>query len=567
MKISISWLKQLVDYKLSPQELAEQLSLKSIGVKEITPDYIELDLTYNRGDLLSLRGVAREIAAITGSTLKFQDSSQLDTKLPKTTVKIEDETLSEVQCSAKIEGLKVEPSPEEWIKKLSDCGMRSVNNIVDVTNFIMLEFGQPLHGFDAEALKDETIIVRNAREGEQLATLDGKLRKLSTQDIVLADTEKPLDVAGIMGSKDTEVTDSTTEILLSASMFNPVMVRRTANRLGLHSEASKRFQHGLTKTNLRQALSAAIKMYEELGGKLTAITLTGDLDDKPKTITLNQEKVNSLIGINVPPEQVEKSLQSLGFHLKRTGVNVNHLEGGLAWHVSFPYWRLDINIEEDLIEEVARMYGYEKIPPQALRGKLPEKLDQTLQQFIYDLKVALKDAGLTEVQTYSFYSSKVINNLQLPVNKLVKIANPISSETRYLRNNLWPNLIEVVGKNLKQGFKDIAIFEIGKVYSPARNASTSVAGGPKKGELPNENYHLAIALMNGSDNPVTELFSFANSLKIAGASGILGNSTLFHPTRITNNMAEVHPRVLNKFGIDKRVAILAIAIDELISPS
>lgn len=555
MNVSLSWLKELVKYDLSPQELADKLSLRSIGVKGVTNDFLELDLTYNRSDLLSLRGVAREVAVITGSKINFTDLNTLNqNNLPKTKVLIEDYKLSPIQCSAKIENLKVGPSHKEWVKKLKDSGMRSVNNIVDVTNLIMIEFGHPLHAFDASSVKDETIVVRAAKEGEELLTLDGKLRKLSTQDIVLADTEKPLDVGGVMGGKDTEVKEPTSIILLSASLFNPVMVRNTSKKLGLYSEASKRFQHGLTRTNLLNAYFAAIKMYESLGGKLTAISLVGDLEDKPKTVKLTQRKLNSLLGVDISSGQVESVLKKLGLHPK--GVN-----GGL-WDVTVPYWRLDINIEEDLIEEVARIYGYEKIIGKPLEGEQPEKLDQSIQNFIHNLKVSLKDAGLTEVQTYSFYSSQAISNFKFKISNLVKVANPISSETEYLRDQIWPNLVEVVGKNMRNGYKDIAIFEVGKVYQPG----------------PRESYRLAIAIMNGTDNPTEELVSIFNQIASHLGSGNvklkMGEmmkelETLFHPTRfatikaggkVIGGLAEVHPRFLNNFGIEKRVAILEISL-------
>ncbi len=557
MKVSLSWLKELVDIKLSAKKLADQLSLISIGVKEFTDDFLELDLTYNRGDLLSLRGVAREVTAITNSKLLFStDTSSQGEKLPGTPVKIADVNLSAVQCVAKITGLRVAKSPEAWVKKLADCGMRTVNNIADVTNLIMLEYGQPLHAFDQTRVKDETINVRYANPGETLVTLDGKLRKLESSDIVLADTEKALDVAGIMGGQDTEIKNSTTTILLSASLFNPNLVRKTAQRLALHSEASKRFQHGLTKTSLLQALTAAIKMYEGLGGKLTALALTGDFEDNPKILALSQHKLNSLIGIDIPANQVESSLQSLGFTL------ASHLSsGGLKWKVTVPYWRLDINIEEDLIEEVARMYGYEKIPAQPLEGAVPEKLDESLQNLIYDLKTALKNAGLTEVQTYSFYSSNIIENLKLEIKNLVKIANPLSSETQYLRQSIWPNLLEVVERNLKHGFSDIAVFEIGKAYYVEK-------------DLPKEEYRLSIVLCNGTDNPLSELYQVVQNVwKIlkdvmvtkVDPKNLAAN--LCHPNRYfelerngkqIGGLSEIHLKILNKLGIEKRVAIMEV---------
>jgi phenylalanyl-tRNA synthetase beta chain len=589
MKVSKSWLPELVDLKISIKDLEGLLPLRTIATKEVNDNFLELDMKgYNRADLLSMRGVAREVAAITNSETIFQEPEKIEANLPPTKTKIEAEKLCPVYCIAKIEGLKSGTSKPEWVKKLSDSGMRTVNNIADITNLIMLEYGQPMHSFDSDKVKDETLIVRTAKPGETIKTLDDKVRKLDESDLLIADSENPLGIAGVMGGKDSEATETTTSILLEAAIFDPIAIRKSVQRHNLYSEASKRFQHGLTKTNLLQALSAAIKMYAELGGKVTAISLVGDLEDKPKTVNLTLKKTNSLIGVELTEKQIEEYLQKLGFKL-------NSNEQG--WEVMVPYWRLDINIEEDLIEEVARMYGYEKIPAQELKGELPEKIDQTLFETIYNTKKTLAEIGVTEVQTYSFYSKKVLDSLGFNENNkesIIRIANPISSETEYLREFIWPNLIEVVERNLKQGYGDIAVFEIGKVYIP------------QKGHLPKESYRLAIALMNSSDNPVEELIAIVNQLNsvIPSKEGIQDDrkgsgspirsgmtiekgglmkelETLFHPTRfatikesdkparnashsdaggVIGGIAEVHPRFLNNFGIEKRVAILEISI-------
>lgn len=544
MKVSKSWLKKLVELNCSIEELVKLLPLRTIGTKEVTNDFIELDMKgYNRADLLSMRGVAYEVAAITGSRVLFEEPQEGDFvwnthKLPNTPVRIMENNLAEVQCVAKIEGLTLDKSPEEWVKKLESCGIRQVNNIADVTNLIMLEYGQPLHSFDAKSIENDTINVRRAKDGEEITTLDHKLRKLTSDDIVLADTKKALDVAGVMGGLDTEVNENTTTILLSASIFNPEMTRNASQGLGLQSEASNRFYHGLTKKRLLQALNAAIKMYKELGGKLSAVTLVGNLGDNVKKINLSQEKLNNLVGVKIPKEKIDLYLKSLGFHLGGGGTN--------SWEVTIPYWRLDVNIEEDVIEEVARMYGYEKIPAEKVSESKPLQEEDPIFQQIYNLRENLVKAGLTEMQTYSFYSTPVIEALGIKKEKLIKIANPISSETEYLRENLWPNLLEVVDRNLRKGFKDIAIFEIGKVFEN------------KDGD-PSENYKLAIVLCNESDNPMQELYQILQGLNLHLGGGKL-NKTLFHPKRQTDNLAEVHLRVLNKLGIEKRVAVLEVEI-------
>lgn len=556
MKVSINWLKELVDLNISTDELIHLLPLRSVSIKEITPDSIELDMKgYNRADLLSIRGVAQEIAAITDSKVKFSDNEvKSDYGVPEAKVKVENPNLIPVYCLAKIENLKVEQSDDIWVKKLSDCGIRAINNVADVTNLIMLEYGQPMHAFDARAVKDEAIIVRTAKKGERITTLDGKTRDLETSDLLIADSLNALGIAGVMGGKDSEITDSATTILLEAAIFDPVNIRKTATRLGLPSEASKRFQHGLTKKRLLQTLEGAIKMYEGLGGKLTALSIVGNLTDLIKKVKLTQKKLNSLIGVEIKPQDIETYLKKLGFKLAS-----HPSSGNVDWDVIVPYFRLDIEIEEDLIEEVARMYGYEKIPAQKLLGIQPLHKEDPVFKTIYDLKVALKDAGLTEVQTYSFYSTDVLKALDQKF--LVKVANPISSETEYLRQSIWPNLVEAVGKNLRKAFKDIAIFEIGKAFNV----------GPD--ENPVEDYRLAIAFCNGGDNPLEELYPMVQ--KIINTLGVKlihlpGVQPLFHPKRFMafekngkqiGGLAEVHLRMLNKLGIEKRVAVLEISLE------
>lgn len=556
MKVSRKWLQELVELKVSTDKLIELFPHKTMGTKEITPEFFELDMKgYNRADLLSLRGVAYEASAITDSTLKFaefQDYIWSNQNLPQTPIAVEGDDLCSVYCVAKIEGLKVESSPVERLEKLKSSGMRPVNNLADVTNLVMLEYGQPLHAFDAQHVAQETLVVRRAKTNEKLKTLDDKERTLSTSDIVIADPQKILGLAGVMGGKQSEVTEQTQTILLEAAIFNGKTLRRTAQRLNLHSEAGKRFQHGLTPTRLLQALNAAVKMYQQLGGKLTAINLYGNFEVSKPAIIVRIPKVQQLSGILLSKSQIVEILRKL--HCEIQEVDTQTLE------ITPPYFRLDVELEEDIIEEVARIYGYSQIKLQELSDNLPEPVDQHQFTHIHDLKQTLVELGLTEVQTYSFISSNLVNTLPYPTQPLVKILNPISSETTYLRNAIWPNLVEVSVQNLKQ-FEDVAIFEIGKTFSIIQ------------GQLPIETYKLTIALSNGSDNPTEELHSIVIKAMEKTTRGLKltssGNSSWFHPTRqllVTGGegregiLAEVHPRIVNKLGSDKRVAVFEISL-------
>lgn len=580
MKVSKSWLAELVELNVDIKEVERLLPLRTIATKEITDQFIELDMKgYNRADLLSMRGVAYEVAAITDSKVTFQEPSDEELgqriKVKGVTeleVQVENLYLVPLYCLVKIAGLKISESPKDWVQRLGDCGMRSVNNIADVTNLVMLEYGQPLHAFDASKVVGEKIVVRTAKTGETIETLDGKIRELEKTDLIIADSKKSLGIAGVMGGKNSEVTDSTTDILLEVAIFDPGNLRKTARRLNLTSEASKRFYHGLTRRRALQALDAAIRLYQDLGGKLMAVNVVGDVVDKDQTVIVSLEKINSLIGVELDEKFIEESLVKLNFKAdriwERIGAKLDHPPGGFEWRVMPPYWRLDIEIEEDVIEEIARLYGYEKIPSRKLAGELPVRIDQSLFELIYQMKSSLVNLGLTEVQTYSFFSTKVLKNLDWmdSLAKLIKVANPISSETEYMRVDIWPNLVEVIDKNSRQGFKDLAIFEIGKIYKL------------NKGQGICEMFSLSIAVIDGSDNPlqeVNEIFQQLSKklnlgLKVDSKKAIAAEVGLSHPNRflditddrgqLLGGMFEVHKRISDKFGIPGRVAILEISL-------
>lgn len=576
MKVSKAWLSELVNLKTSVDEVVSLLPLRTIGTKEVNDQFIELDMKgYNRADLLSMRGIAYEVAAITGSEVTFEKEREedfvwFDKSLPNLKVQIEDDNICPVYCLAKISGLKVGPSTPEIVKKLNDSGVKSINNIVDITNLIMLEFGQPLHAFDANTVTNQEIVVRKAKAGEKLRTLDDKERELEPSDILITDSDKIIGLAGVMGGKNSEVTNTTTSILLEAAIFDSKSLRKTTTRLNLSSEASKRFIHGLTRKRLLQALSAALTHYIEIGGELTNLTIEGDAEDLSLKVPLTAEKVNSLIGIEITETDIEKYLEKLNFSLK------NEIPG--KWVVTPPYYRLDITLEEDLIEEVARMFGYENIPPKPLSDNLPERVNTQMFNLITSLKEELVKQGLTELQTYSYYSTKILNNLGfheenegqalLLRNKhiLVRITNPMSAETKFMRMNIWPILVEKTAENLKN-YEKLGIFEIGKVYTP------------QKGELPKENYRLAAIVVDGGDRPILSLYQMLkNTFDELNLEVVFekqdGGESFFHPKRFFNmtykgeflgGLSEIHPRLAHKFGIEgKRLAVVEIDLEPLV---
>lgn len=569
MKVSINWLRQLVKINKPMPELLHEINMKTIGTKEVTDKFIELDMKgYNRADLLSLRGVAYEVASLLESEVKFKEPTDEDftwsnKKLPGLNVEIKDPAASPFYALAKIEGLKVAPSKKDAQQKLEDSGQRAVNNIADITNLVMLEYGQPLHAFDAREVEGETVIVRKARAGEEITTLDGKVRKLSSDDLLITDPKKAVGIAGVMGGENTEVTGKTHTILLEAAIFEPTALRKTATRLGMQSEASKRFYHGLTKRRLLQALDAAIKDLQKLGGRLTAVSIFDKYQDQKTDIKLRVDKTNSLIGLGLTEDEIKKLLERLNFEVKS--------EKPRVFEVKRPYWRLDVAIEEDLIEEVARIFGYDKIPSKVLPGNIPDKVDQTAFELIDSLKKQLLHQGLSEIQTYSFYSTKVLDALgwnETSKKFLIKLENPMSKETEYMRLNIWPNLVEAAVFNNKS-FEDVAIFEIGKRYLITPDGK------------PGEKYVLAITLINGTDNPMPELLKIVNQafknlempVEFGDLKLVADAKRLFHPHKFKSiiiggkqlgGVAELHPQIADNFGAKKRIAICEIDLEKLI---
>jgi phenylalanyl-tRNA synthetase beta chain len=556
MKVSIDWLNELVELNGSVEDLVELLPLRSIGTKEVTADFIELDMKgYNRADLLSMRGVAYEVAAITDSKLKFEEEEvDLDEKSATIDVEIQHKKDCPIYLVAQIDGVKVGKSNPDTIKKLADSGIRAVNNVVDITNLIMLEYGQPLHAFDGRVCTNRNgnvqIGVRRAMSDESIQTLDEKDRVLMTEDIVIVSGQQVIGIAGVMGGKVSEVSDQTTTIVLEAAIFDPRLLRKTANRLSIHSEAAKRFYHGLTEKRLLQAFAKAIKELEKLGGKVVGIKKVGDYPAEKIDINVEVSKINALVGLDLGDDFIIQSLRKLYFEVEKSGDMLT---------VRPPYFRLDCRIGVDIVEEVARMYGYEKIPAKELAGETPEKIDQTKFEFEQKLRASLVELGFNEVLTYSFVGSKIIEAMEWTNDSMVKVANPISSETEYLRRQIWPNLVSALISNLKFR-KSAKIFEIGKTYSAI------------DGEII-ERRVVSLAWADDGDDPFAALSGVFEALGgMAGVKWTLqANDTNnnLHPVRqvrvldedqIVGVGGEVNMRLIDTLGGNKRIAIIEVRI-------
>jgi len=482
MKVTYNWLKDFVDIRVAADVLVDKLTMAGLtveGLEKHSGDFIfEIEVTSNRPDWLSVIGVAREVAAVTGKKLKFSKSSfprKLKSAVSKgLTLEIESKFDCPLYIASVITGNSVQASPDWLKKKLELVGCRSINNIVDVTNFLLFEEGQPMHAFDLEKLRGGKIEVRRARQNEKLVTIDGVERLLNSEDLVIADAEKAVALAGVMGGKDTEVSSGTKNILLETAVFNPMLIRRTRQRLGIGSEAAYRFERSVDRYNSKAVALRAVKFIEELSGGVCVLEKSfGESAPKKRTVTLSCGHLEGFLGTGIAQDKIKNILVSLGFK-----VGKNSRDGFL---VEIPTYRQDVLKEIDLIEEVARIYGFEKIPS-TLAAIQPQVSIYTIRDFTSELKNILIGLGLNEVVTYSLVDKRLLEGLGVPSSGQLEILNPLSQEQGVLRPSLIPGLLKCLAHNLNQQQEYVKIFEAAKGYFDS--------GKPE----PQEELRLAVAL-------------------------------------------------------------------------
>lgn len=429
-------------------------------------DYIfDISITANRPDCQSIYGIAREVAAVLNKPIKEPD---LSFKTVKSDKSIHISNSAPELCFRYIghyvKNVKIAPSPVWLKKKLALCGLRSINNVVDITNFILLELGQPMHAFDLRTLADSTVNVRRAKQGEKIITLDENEFKLNSENLVICDSQKPCALAGIMGGLNSEIKDDTSEVLFESAKFARDNIRRTSRALGQHSDSSALFEKGVNEYTTEMALKRALHIIDKLNcGNVTDIhvdvtTPYSNLKEKQLTVSIN--KINALLGITVPSNIMEKILKSLNFKVKVNGDEM---------HLIIPRYREDIDGYPDIAEEIIRMYGYEHIKPTFIptaavtSGGLNDR-----QKSENKLKDVLVGKGMYEISTYSFISEKDFDMLRFPKEcderKAIKILNPISEELSVMRTTLAPSMVNTVVRNLRRGNMSGRLFEIAKTY-------------------------------------------------------------------------------------------------------
>jgi phenylalanyl-tRNA synthetase beta chain len=483
MLISYHWLRELTNTSLRPQELRDRLTRVGLAIDAVeshADDFVlDVEVPSNRPDCLSHVGIAREVTVIERKELRLPErrSLKMDGRSADlTSVEIKDPDLCARYAARLVRGVKIGPSPDWLAKRLEAIGQRPINNVADVTNYVLHELGQPLHAFDFEKLSGHRIVVRRAAQGEKLRTLDGFDRELTDEMLVIADAEKAVALAGIMGGEDSEISNGTTHVLIESAYFDPNSVRRTARRLGMDTEASRRFERGADRENVLRAQERCVELICELAGGVA----TEDAIDVypqpfvPRMVEFRPERVKELTSLTVKRDETVRILTGLGFKSDYLPLE--------KFTAEVPSWRIDVEQEEDLVEEVARHSGYEKIASELPPTNIPGEY-QPSEMKLRSLRRALNACGYDEAITFSFITRDEVIELipSLREQGQTELKNPIIEDATWMRSSLLPGLLNSLRHNLNHGIRDVRLFESGRVFGISRD-----------GELPEEPLALAM---------------------------------------------------------------------------
>lgn len=552
-------------------EYEKYLGKDIVDVLNLREDIIDFEITPNRPDCLSIEGLGRETAA--GLKKEFKNPRKDIDEL-----KVEDKEEIEglkVEITAPdlcyryiariVKNVKIGPSPDWMVRRLNACGVRSINNIVDITNYVMLEMGQPMHAFDIESIKGKKITVRRANEGEEIVTLDEEKRVLTSEDLVIADTEKPVAIAGVMGGLNSEIEKDTETVVFESAVFYGGAVRKTAKRVGLRTESSSRFEKGLSSENALRAINRAVQLVEMLG---IGEPIDGKIDCYPtkqeeRIIPFEPEKINNLLGTKLSREEMIEILRPLDIEVKDN-------------KVISPYFRMDLEQMADIAEEVARFYGYDKLESTAMHSDMTVGVRNKEQKIEKKIRETLQNSGLSEIYTYGFINEKELDKANISEelkNVAICIKNPLSEDYKYMRPSTIPSMMSTIAFNKNQKNQSAKLFDISRSYK-------NTNGNIEKGEVPEEDKILTIGMygddidfyvLKGIIENLLEQISI-NRYDIEKERDIKS----YHPGRcaklkigndIITIFGEVHPEVLENYSIDKRVYLAEINITKLIKYS
>lgn len=560
-----------------PEDTAIGIPAKEVlGLDDVV---LEFELTANRGDCFSVWGLVREVAVLTGNNPKWPEI-KVDENEPENTsdmvsVKIEAPELCYRFSSRVLKNVKIGPSPEWMQQRLEGAGIRAINNVVDVTNFVMVELGQPMHAYDYDQVAGHTLIARKAVAGENLHTLDDSSRLAKGEELVIADSEKPAGLAGVMGGLESEVTENTTTVILEAAAFNGPSIRRTSRSCGLHSEASGRFERGVDVTETQRALNRAAQLLQEMG----ACTVTKGIVDvypepkQPVSVYFTAEQINNRLGTDIPAEKMVEILESLCF-----GVTAE----GEGYRVSVPSWRNDVTFMEDLSEEIARIYGFDNIHAGKPQGCMVQGRQSERQEFIDMSRLCLSYMGMSEELSFSFTSPDMLDKMNLPADhelrKAIPIMNPLTDEYPLVRTSLIASVLENAVRNISRKNEDLKLFDIAPVFYPKQLPLT---------ELPTEAVKIA-GLMCGRRYPLGWNNDNNAQIDFYDAKGIVeeyldkitvnrytveaGEHYAMHPGKtalfkkgkeVIAAVGELHPKIAENMGITKKCYIFDMDVDVL----
>ncbi|RSI45204.1 Phenylalanine--tRNA ligase beta subunit [Streptococcus sanguinis] len=496
---------------------------------DLDDEIIELSITPNRADALSMRGVAHEVAAIYDKSVHFKDFPLVENEKQATdNLSVALETEKSPYYAARIlENVTISPSPQ-WLQNLlMNEGIRPINNVVDVTNYILLYFGQPMHAFDLDTFEGDQIVVREARAGEKLVTLDGEERELEVSDLVITVADKPVALAGVMGGAATEISGKSTRVVLEAAVFDGKSIRKTSSRLNLRSESSSRFEKGINVATVNEALDAAASMIADLAGATVqaGIVSSGSIDTSDVEVVSSLADVNRVLGTDLLYIDIVDVFRRLGFGLSGSAEQFT---------VSVPCRRWDISIEADLYEEIARIYGYDKLPASLPKDDGTAGELTATQKLRRQVRTLAEGAGLTEIITYALTTPEKAVEFTLNPSNLTELMWPMTVERSVLRQNMVSGILDSLAYNVARKNKNLALYEIGKVFEQT--------GNPKE-ELPNEINSFAFALtglVNEKDfqtKPVAVDFFYAKGV----VEALFAKLGLTAEYAASNQIKSMHP--------------------------
>ena len=553
------------------KELEKDLGKDIVEVLNLKEDIIEFEITPNRPDCLSIEGLGREVAASLGKEFKNPrkniDEKTVENKeeLEGLKVDIEAPDLCYHYIARMVKNVKIGPSPEWLTRRLNACGIRSINNIVDITNYVMLEMGQPMHAFDINSIEGKHITVRRAKNGEKITTLDKQERILDENDLVIADAKKPVAIAGVMGGLNSEIEKDTQTVVFESAVFYGGGVRKTAKKVGLRTESSARYEKGLSSENAIRAVNRAVELVELIGA---GQEVEGKIDVYPtkqkiNKIKLDVEKINNLLGTNIEKEEMIKILEKLDIKVEN--------DMAIA-----PYFRMDLEFVADIAEEVVRFYGYDKLETTLIKADTTLGIRNKEQKIEKTIKDMLVNNGLSEIYTYGFVSEQDLEKSNISkelIEKSITIINPLSDEYKLMRPTTIPSMMQILATNANKKNQNVKLFDISRNY---RNLNNEV----ENGEVPEQENILTLGMYGDDVDFYTLKGLIENVLEAVSVNryDIIKETEngSYHPGRCANitvgkdviaTIGEVHPAVLENYGIEKRAYLAEVNVTKLVKYS